>query len=195
MQEKNWNCHCVVCSKIIDCFMVRHNNVHDEKTRLNLLYEWGFVMQNTEFRTLITDLPGSVHNLSLLIYNRCRPKQVNWNHEQWAACVKLWGRGRLVASIHALPARIGLAQYVEWNLPGFPVLILGRHLQSLTTLHRLENGYNALSWARWPSGLERWLALATGRCETGSNPTADNFALELWQFRLPRLASVFRRRH
>ena len=26
--------------------------------------------------------------------------------------------------------------------------------------------------ARWLSGLERWLALATGRCETGSNPTA-----------------------
>ena len=32
--------------------------------------------------------------------------------------------------------------------------------------------------ARWPSGIERWLALATGRCGTGSNPTADNFASE-----------------
>ena len=28
--------------------------------------------------------------------------------------------------------------------------------------------------ARWPSGLERLLALATGRCGTGSNPTVDN---------------------
>ena len=49
--------------------------------------------------------------------------------------------------------------------------------------------------ARWPSGLKRWLALATGRCETGSNPTTDNFASELWQFRLSCFASVFRRRH
>ena len=48
---------------------------------------------------------------------------------------------------------------------------------------------------RWPSGLERWLALATGRCGSGSNPTAENFASELWQFRLPRFASVFRRIH
>ena len=31
------------------------------------------------------------------------------------------------------------------------------------------------SRARWPSGLERWLALATGRCGSGSNPTAENF--------------------
>ena len=31
------------------------------------------------------------------------------------------------------------------------------------------------SGARWPSGLERWLALATGRCGSGSNPTAENF--------------------
>ena len=38
------------------------------------------------------------------------------------------------------------------------------------------------SSARWPSGLERWLALATGRCGSGSNPTAENFAPELWQF-------------
>ena len=35
------------------------------------------------------------------------------------------------------------------------------------------------SRARWPSGLERWLALATGRCGSGSNPTAENFASEL----------------
>ena len=48
---------------------------------------------------------------------------------------------------------------------------------------------------RWPNGLERWLALATGRCGTGSNPAADNFASVLWQFRLPRLVSVFRRIH
>ena len=45
-----------------------------------------------------------------------------------------------------------------------------------------EDGWGA----RWPSGLERWLALATGRCGSGSNPTAENFASELWQFRLPR---------
>ena len=30
---------------------------------------------------------------------------------------------------------------------------------------------------------------------TGSNPTAENLASELWQFRLPRFASIFRRRH
>ena len=48
--------------------------------------------------------------------------------------------------------------------------------------------------ARWPSGLERWLVQATGLSWPGSNPTAENFASELWQFRLPRFASVFRRR-
>ena len=40
--------------------------------------------------------------------------------------------------------------------------------------------------ARWPSGLERWLVQATGLSWPGSNPTAENFASELWQFRLPR---------
>ena len=45
----------------------------------------------------------------------------------------------------------------------------------------------------WPSGLERWHGLATGRPRPGSNPTAENFASELWQLRLPRFASVFRR--
>ena len=45
--------------------------------------------------------------------------------------------------------------------------------------------------ARWPSGLERWLVQATGLSWPGSNPTAENFASELWQFRLPRFASVF----
>ena len=49
--------------------------------------------------------------------------------------------------------------------------------------------------SRWPSVLERWLELATGRCGSGSNPTAENFASELSQFHLPRFASVFRRRH
>ena len=49
--------------------------------------------------------------------------------------------------------------------------------------------------ARWPSGLERWLGQATGLFRPGSNPTAEIFASELWQFRLPRFASVFRRRH
>ena len=49
--------------------------------------------------------------------------------------------------------------------------------------------------ARWPSGLERWLVQATGLSWPGSNPTAENFASELWQFRLPHFASVFRRRH
>ena len=48
--------------------------------------------------------------------------------------------------------------------------------------------------AQWPSGLERWLVQATGLSWPGSNPTAENFASELWQFRSPRFASVFRRR-
>ena len=29
-----------------------------------------------------------------------------------------------------------------------------------------------------------WLGLATGRSRPGSNPTAENFASELWQFRV-----------
>ena len=53
---------------------------------------------------------------------------------------------------------------------------------------------NDVRW-RWPSGLERWLVQATGLSWPGSNPTAENFASELWQFRLSRFASVFRRRH
>ena len=32
---------------------------------------------------------------------------------------------------------------------------------------------------RWPSGLERWLALATGRYGSGSNPAAE---ILLWNF-------------
>ena len=55
--------------------------------------------------------------------------------------------------------------------------------------------HKAYMGARWPSGLERWLVQATGLSWPGSNPTAENFASELWQFRLPRFASVFRRRH
>ena len=35
--------------------------------------------------------------------------------------------------------------------------------------------------AWWPSGLERWLGQATGLSWPGSNPTAENLALELWQ--------------
>ena len=47
--------------------------------------------------------------------------------------------------------------------------------------------------ARWPCGLERW---ADDRVVRGSNPAEETyFASELWQFRLPRFASVFRRRH
>ena len=41
----------------------------------------------------------------------------------------------------------------------------------------------------------RALACAGDRYGSGSNPAAENFASELWQFRLPRFASVFRRRH
>ena len=37
------------------------------------------------------------------------------------------------------------------------------------------------SGARWPSGIEHWLTLATGRCWSGSNPTAENFAWCLCQ--------------
>ena len=32
--------------------------------------------------------------------------------------------------------------------------------------------------ARWSSGLECWLGLATGRFRPGSNPTAENFSLQ-----------------
>ena len=58
-----------------------------------------------------------------------------------------------------------------------------------------EHGGRWKKGARWPSGLERWLALANWTVPAGSNPTADNFASELWQFRLPRFASVFRMIH
>ena len=54
----------------------------------------------------------------------------------------------------------------------------------------------ALVHKRLPGpGLERWLGLVTGQSRPGSNPTAENLASELWQFRLLRFSSVFRRRH
>ena len=62
-------------------------------------------------------------------------------------------------------------------------------------LHAYRTNKLGTQGARWPTGLDGWLALATGRCGTGSNPTAENFASELWQFRLPRFASVFWGRH
>ena len=68
----------------------------------------------------------------------------------------------------------------------------------MTGLKNEQNSFSTsttpLKGARWLSGLERWLGMATGRSWPGSNPTAENFASELWQFRLPRFASVFRRR-
>ena len=46
------------------------------------------------------------------------------------------------------------------------------------------------SGARWPSGLDRWLALATRRCGSGSNPAAENFASELSAIPFTPLRSV-----
>ena len=49
------------------------------------------------------------------------------------------------------------------------------------------------------SGVAEWARALTGdRTVNGSSPAAVKtfrFASELWQFRLPRLASVFRMRH
>ena len=45
--------------------------------------------------------------------------------------------------------------------------------------------------ALWPSGLERWFALATGRCRPNSNPTAENIASELLAFVYPALPVSF----
>ena len=49
------------------------------------------------------------------------------------------------------------------------------------------------------AGVAEWARVLTGdRTVNGSSPAAVNifrFASELWQFRLPRLASVFRMRH
>ena len=49
------------------------------------------------------------------------------------------------------------------------------------------------------SGVAEWARALTGdRMVNGSSPAAVKtfrFASELWQFRLPRLASVFRMRH
>ena len=49
------------------------------------------------------------------------------------------------------------------------------------------------------SGMAEWARELTGdRTVNGSSPAAVKtfrFASELWQFRLPRLASVFRMRH
>ena len=53
--------------------------------------------------------------------------------------------------------------------------------------------------AGWPSGVAEWARALTGdRTVNCSSPAAVKtfrFASELWQFRLPRLASVFRMRH
>ena len=43
---------------------------------------------------------------------------------------------------------------------------------------------------QWPNGLERWLGLATGRFPAGFESHCGNFASELWQFRLPRFATM-----
>ena len=48
------------------------------------------------------------------------------------------------------------------------------------TLFRIFICVNIYKGARWPSGLERWLVQATGLSWPGSNPTAENFASELW---------------
>ena len=47
------------------------------------------------------------------------------------------------------------------------------------------------------SGVAEWARALTGdRTVNGLSPAAEKlFASELWQFRLPRLASVFRMRH
>ena len=52
---------------------------------------------------------------------------------------------------------------------------------------RWPSGLERGGGARWPSGLEHWLGLATGLSWQGSNPTAENFASELWQFRFTPL--------
>ena len=76
------------------------------------------------------------------------------------------------------------------------------------TLSYNNNGRNGscLTWLatsleekrRW-SGVAEWSRALTGdRTVNGSSPAAVKtflFASELWQFRLPRLASVFRMRH
>ena len=66
----------------------------------------------------------------------------------------------------------------------------GRH--EVSSVHRLRPREHAVAeGARWPSGLERCMACTGDRTvREGSYPTADNFASELWQFRLPRFATV-----
>ena len=94
-------------------------------------------------------------------------------------------------------------QCLKWLVfVGAYVYILRQQWQKLgnSPITRPRNNteyiYNPISWgARWLSGLERWLVQATGLSWPGSNPTTENFTSELWQFRLPRFASVFRRRH
>ena len=59
-----------------------------------------------------------------------------------------------------------------------------------------------VGWVRaldWGRGVAEWARELTGdRTVNGSSPAAVKtfrFASELWQFRLPRLASVFRMKH
>ena len=58
-----------------------------------------------------------------------------------------------------------------------------------TVVHIADRGSGVAEWARELTG---------DRTVNGSSPAAVKtfrFASELWQFRLPRLASVFRMRH
>ena len=64
--------------------------------------------------------------------------------------------------------------------------------------HAGDMGSGVAEWAR-ASGVAEWARALTGdRTVNGSSHAAVKtfrFASELWQFRLPRLASVFRMRH
>ena len=64
---------------------------------------------------------------------------------------------------------------------------IGKNTQHVTSPYEILSG--VAEWAR---------ALTGDRTVNGSSPAAVKtfrFASELWQFRLPRLASVFRMRH
>ena len=60
---------------------------------------------------------------------------------------------------------------------------------TIVELHRLRYGGGAVT--QWVTALE-WRPGGPGFESRGGNLTSES---ELWQFRLPRFASVFRRRH
>ena len=69
--------------------------------------------------------------------------------------------------------RTAYSVYIIHNIVGVLLSIL----LVISLIFGVDKPYNRNEGAQWPSGLERWLRLATGGSRPGSNPTAENFSL------------------